>query len=497
MSFIDTLPSFTWSSANGGEVKGLSTTDAWVTPWLQSMLRMKLLTPHRYFHSIQTKFKLCPHEEICGGFAAVNATTYLLNPIGFSRIERGAKDVVGQMGMVNCHEFDHIGLLHPYRLESFANHDIANRAADTKINANIDEDNKRFEAELGYVPFPFLELDDEYGQMRVIHEPELAKGRHVPEIYQILVKREMEDQHKQQQQQQQQQQQGDGGQPQPQPQDGGQQQQQPQPQPQAGGQPTEEDIESAGARQTERSKSVNGGNVLRPEVPEGSTFEEEMKKAERQVEATNLSATIETQRNGNFNGLRSVRECEKAKELGSTIHWEEPLRDLLTGDTKMRYHETYDPELYSTEGILEDVRNKPDAIGEIAIAFDMSGSITDPQLANQIGRADEFVKNFLFDRIHLIPIDDAMGEVVELEHGDPFPDKLKKGGSGGTQLDLVFKHIEEEELNIKALFFFTDGHTNWGKMPQNEPDDYKVIWLNYGKNPNKYKWGEVIEVDLA
>ena len=454
---------------------------------------MKLLTPHRYFHAIQTNFYLCPHEEICGGFAAVNATDFFLNPQGFLRIEKGAKDVVGEMGFVNCHEFDHKALLHPYRLSDFDNHDIANISADTKINDNIDRDNKRFKAELGYVPFPFLELDDEYGQMRVIHEPELAEGRHVPEIYQILVKREMEEERKQQQQQQQ-----GGGQPQPQPQGskqqqgGGKQQQQKQQ-----GKPTAKEVADAGANQTEHSKSVNGGNVLRPQVPEDSTLKEERKKAERQVEATNLSAKIEARDNGNFNGLRSIRECEKAKDLGSHINWEEPLRDLLTGDTKMRWHETYDPELHATEGTLEDVRDKPDAIGEIAIAFDMSGSITPPQLANQLGRAHEFVQNILFDRLHIIPIDDELGEVVELEHGDPFPDELENNGCGGTQLDKVFTYIEEADLNIKALFFFTDGQTNWGAMPQNEPEDYKVIWLNYGKNPDRYNWGEVIEVDLA
>jgi len=226
-------------------------------------------------------------------------------------------------------------------------------------------------------------------------------------------------------------------------------------------------------------------------------LKEERKKAEHQVEATNLSAKIEARDNGNFNGLRSIRECEKAKDLGSHLNWEEPLRDVLTGDTKMRWGETYDPELHATEGTLEDVRDTPDAIGEIAIAFDMSGSISKPQLANQLGRACEFVQNFLFDRIHLIPIDDELGDVVELEHGDPFPDELKNNGCGGTTLDKVFDHIEKEELNIKVLFFFTDGQTDWNAMPHNEPEDYKVIWLNYGSNPDKYQWGEVIEVDLA
>ena len=64
----------------------------------------------------------------------------------------------------------------------------------------------------------------------------------------------------------------------------------------------------------------------------------------------------------------------------------------------------------------------------------------------------------------------------------------------------MFTYIEKEQLDqeISALFFFTDGETDWSQMPDEEPYDYKVVWLDYGwQGEELYPWGTWLPVDLG
>ena len=259
--------------------------------------------------------------------------------------------------------------------------------------------------------------------------------------------------------------------------------------------------EETGSYQTGRSISTLGGNVLAPTIPDGSSVKEEIVKEERKINSVILSNQIAEKKGETYlsaEDLRAARNAQIGELTGNPIPWDAWLDDLLDNMREPKWRTPYNHDAYVSTGVLMDSRDKP-SLGTVAFAFDMSGSISDPEVRNQLARANEFCINQEFERIYLIPIDNAVGRMVELNYGDPFPDSLESLGCGGTNLDKVFTYLEREQLDqeISALFFFTDGETNWGDMPQEEPEDYKVFWLDYGDDPDQYIWGERVTVDVA
>ena len=485
MSFINQLEHFTPS------VRGNTAVDV-------GLNRVRLYWPERYYCLIGMKWYWCPYEEVCGGFAAINGTEILVNPKGMKRIEN-SDDAVGYAGFLWVHEGGHKFGNHSYHFKDLHDPETKNMAMDYHLNYVIELRNLLLEPKIGFKPFPLIGFDDEVGKVNICHDMELAEGKTIRTIYQILAKDEMkQDPPPSNPAPQDGDDSGDpddgaGGQSQPQDGDDGDKQGD-----QQGDQQGADMAEEAGANQTERSKSTLGGNVLEPRIPEGSTLEEEKKKAKRQTESVILTSKIEEQSGETILAGVAARSVEVGQLTGDPVPWEQLLADKLDSMKDPSWFSPFNHDVFVTTGLLSDSRDKP-SFGVAACAFDLSGSLSEQEQRNQLARFADFCATIQFEKLYLIPIDDAVGEVLELNYGDPFPDKLTAKGCGGTQLDKVFAHLEEEQIDqeISVLFFFTDGETNWDAMPQDEPDDYKVIWLDYGSDPDQYIWGERLTVDVA
>ena len=469
------------------------------------------------------KWFWCPFPEVCGGFAAINNTEVFVNPDGMKRIEN-SDDPEGYSAFLWVHEAAHKFGLDSIRFASMQNRDAANQAMDYHHNIVIHRRNEFLKPKIGFIPFPLIEFEDNQGKVNICHDAELAVGQKdgalsgyenmtIRSIYQILAKEDMEDDQQDDDDQQGGGQQGgddsddsdnsdqqqDGGQSQPQ--DGGDDSDDQKQDGSSGSQQGADLAEEAGANQTERGKSTLGGNVLPPTIPDGSSAEEEMVKEERKINSVVLSTQIAEKQGETYlsaEDLRAARQAQAGELRGNPVPWDDKLANLLDSMREPKWKTPYNHDAYVSTGVLTDSRDKP-SLGVIAFAFDMSGSISKAEVQNQMARAQDFCINQEFERIILIPIDDEVGRVVELNCGEPFPDKLTSRGCGGTQLDKVFAHLEEEQIDqeISALFFFTDGETSWDAMPQEEPNDYKVFWLDYGSDPDQYIWGDRTTVDVG
>ena len=498
MSFTDQLERFEPSS-RGSDIIGVG------------LNRLKRYWPEVYDGLIGMKWFWCPYPEVCGGFAAINLTEVLVNPFGMKRIEN-SDDPEGHSGFLFGHEGKHKFDCDSIRFLDLRNRDVANQALDYHNNYVIHLRNEFLRPKIGFTPFPLLDFEDEHGKVNICHDMELAEGRTKRAIYQILMKNEQQQDNDQQDGGGSQQdgddsddQQGGGSQSQPQgggddsddSDDSGDQQQDGS----SGSQQGEDLAEEAGANQTGRSMSTLGGNLLPDKIPEGSSVEKEMDKAQRQIDSVVLSNQIAEKQGETFlsaGDLKAARAAEQKKNGGDPVPWDVLLADQLDSMLDPTWFTPYNHESFITTGMLMDSKDKP-SIGTVAFAVDMSMSMTDEQLANQLGRIAEFCANQQFEKVILIPIDDKVGEVLELNYGDPFPDKLTSLGCGCTALDEVFTYLEREQLDqeISVLFFFTDGYTTWSDMPQEEPLDYKVFWLDYGQHPDQYIWGERLTVDVG
>ena len=91
--------------------------------------------------------------------------------------------------------------------------------------------------------------------------------------------------------------------------------------------------------------------------------------------------------------------------------------------------------------------------------------------------------------IIVIHCDTEIREVEDVQSEDI--DSITPKGRGGTRFSPVFEYIAENDLDPKALIYFTDGRCY---ETLTEPS-YPVIWCIYENKNFKPQFGEAIFVD--
>lgn len=128
--------------------------------------------------------------------------------------------------------------------------------------------------------------------------------------------------------------------------------------------------------------------------------------------------------------------------------------------------------------------------GDIFVALDTSGSISDADLAQFVGELNA-IKGTLPVRITLLACDAALAPdapwVCEPWQELRLPRKF--AGGGGTAFAPVFEWIEREGAHPDALLYFTDGEAEFPRLAPY----YPVLWLIKGKAP--VPWGRRIQLN--
>lgn len=128
--------------------------------------------------------------------------------------------------------------------------------------------------------------------------------------------------------------------------------------------------------------------------------------------------------------------------------------------------------------------------GDIFVALDTSGSISDTDLAQFVGELNA-IKGTLPVRITLLACDAALAPdapwVCEPWQELRLPRKF--AGGGGSAFAPVFEWLEREGAHPDALLYFTDGEA---EFPKQAPY-YPVLWLIKGKAP--VPWGRRIQLN--
>lgn len=135
----------------------------------------------------------------------------------------------------------------------------------------------------------------------------------------------------------------------------------------------------------------------------------------------------------------------------------------------------------SGEAILPSLRSRA---GDLVVALDISGSVSDEDLAQFVGEINA-IKGALPVRITLLACDAALAPDGPW-HFEPWQTLTlprKFVGGGGTDFAPVFDWVKKEGLRPDVLIYFTDAD---GGFPGHAPD-YPVIWLVKGGKP--VPWG--------
>jgi predicted metal-dependent peptidase len=100
-----------------------------------------------------------------------------------------------------------------------------------------------------------------------------------------------------------------------------------------------------------------------------------------------------------------------------------------------------------------------ETIGEVILAIDTSGSISNTDIAKVASRIQELCETLPPDRIRVLWWDtEVHGEQVFEGNYDGIAGMLKPMGGGGTRAGCVSDYIIKNSLNADCMIVFTDGH---------------------------------------
>ncbi len=126
----------------------------------------------------------------------------------------------------------------------------------------------------------------------------------------------------------------------------------------------------------------------------------------------------------------------------------------------------------------------------VVIALDISGSITDEEVAQFLSEVNA-IKGQVRARItmHACDADLVPDGPWIFEPWEEFTLPRRFSGGGGTRFTPVFTWLETEHLCPDLLVYFTDAE---GEFPKQEPS-FPVIWLIKGRA--KVPWGQRIQLN--
>ncbi|MDU3061705.1 MAG: VWA-like domain-containing protein [Clostridioides difficile] len=111
---------------------------------------------------------------------------------------------------------------------------------------------------------------------------------------------------------------------------------------------------------------------------------------------------------------------------------------------------------------------------EIAVALDVSGSISDEEFKQAIKEVLSIVKNYNHE-ITIIECDNEIRRVYKVRTEKDIKDRIRIGG--GTRFSPVFEYANNKKINL--LVYFTDGKGE-NKL-QVIPRGYKILWVISGR----------------
>jgi predicted metal-dependent peptidase len=129
-----------------------------------------------------------------------------------------------------------------------------------------------------------------------------------------------------------------------------------------------------------------------------------------------------------------------------------------------------------------------DALGEVVVAIDTSGSIGADMLARFMAEVRSIFDDCQPSALHLIDCDARVHQCVTFERGDEV--QMTFTGGGGTAFEPVFNYVEKNAITPACLIYLTD---MYGSFPD-EPPSYPTLWASYS-SVHTAPFGEVLPVE--
>lgn len=152
---------------------------------------------------------------------------------------------------------------------------------------------------------------------------------------------------------------------------------------------------------------------------------------------------------------RAVSELLQPK-----TRWQDELREFVSAATKGKDEYTwrkFNRRMLPNDIYLPSVENE--TIGEVVVAIDTSGSISDEQLSEFATELVSICDSCSPEALRILWWDTMVhGEQVFRDNYSGLEKMLKPQGGGGTRVACVAEYIEEAKIKAECVIVFTDGY---------------------------------------
>ena len=230
--------------------------------------------------------------------------------------------------------------------------------------------------------------------------------------------------------------------------------------------------------------AMNGNDITYPDQvdPKDAVTQDE-------VTAVILRAITQAKAMGQPPGtMPGEIEVELQRTLNPPLPWHVILQNYLTEFTKEDFTFRKPNRRFLPNHYLPTAHSE--AVCDLAIAVDISSSVTDHEFDVFIGKIDEIKRAMNPKETTVISFNTKITGIQKLSEDDDVFKKLRFKGRGGTSVIDLYKHIAEHKPTVTIIF--TDGEFSQPKDVPKSP----IVWLIHGDSNWKCNVGRVIHYNI-
>jgi predicted metal-dependent peptidase len=176
--------------------------------------------------------------------------------------------------------------------------------------------------------------------------------------------------------------------------------------------------------------------------------------------------------------------------IATKTPWHELLRKYMTRPAKNDYSWSTPNRRYASRGMYLPAMSSNDSMGEVVLAIDTSGSISNRELSTFQAQIKAIVEDARPSAITIMYFDTNISSVTEITEPSSTDIKLVPTGGGGTDFRPIFDWLTKHDKHPEVVVVLTD---MYAQAPEFE--EFDTIWAALPGSAEHTPFGTRIDIE--